>query len=85
MKRDINAITVLLATQGMINIGAVPDPITHEKLNQPQKAQVFLDLLEVLKEKTRGNLAESETDFLEAAIMNLRLVLQRDRHNGEAE
>jgi len=85
MKRDINAITVLLATQGMINIGAIPDPITHETHKQPEKAQVFLDLLEVLMEKTRGNLSLNEANFLKSAVKNLRLVLEQDDTSGEGE
>lgn len=82
MKRDINAITVLLATQGMINIGAIPDPITHETRKQPEKAQVFLDLLEVLMEKTQGNLSPNEADFLKSAVHNLRLVLEQGATTG---
>lgn len=85
MNRDINAITVLLATQGMINIGAVPDPISHEIHSKPEKARIFLDLLEVLQEKTRGNLTAEEDDFLKSAVENLRLVLRRNDMNGEGE
>lgn len=85
MNKDINAITVLLATQGMINIGAVPDPITRETRSKPEKAMVFLQLLEVLREKTRGNLTRDEEEFLNSAIENMGLVLHHREKNGEEE
>jgi len=85
MNKDINAITVLLATQGMINIGAVPDPITRETRSDPEKAMVFLQLLEVLREKTRGNLTGDEEDFLNSAIENMGLVIRSRKNNGEEE
>lgn len=85
MNKDINAITVLLATQGMINIGAVPDPITRETRSDPEKAMVFLQLLEVLREKTRGNLTGDEEEFLNSAIENMGLVLRSRKKNGDEE
>lgn len=83
--RDIKAIIILLATQGLINIGSVPDPVRGEPVFEPEKARIFLDLLEVLQEKTRGNLTPEEDAFLEEAIENFRSVMRLRVGDGESE
>ena len=83
--RDIKAIIILLATQGLINIGSVPDPVRGEPVFEPEKARIFLDLLEVLQEKTRGNLTPEEDAFMAEAIENFRSVMKLRVGDGESE
>ena len=83
--RDIKAIIILLATQGLINIGSIPDPIRGEPVFEPEKARIFLDLLEVLQEKTRGNLTHEEAIFLEKTIENFHGVMRLRAGDGESE
>lgn len=74
MKRDIKAIILMLATQGMINLGQIPDPMTGQDTVNPEGAKLFIDLLEVLEEKTRGNLSQEEDTFFKEIMANLKLV-----------
>ena len=83
--RDIKAIIILLATQGLINIGSVPDPIRGEPIFEPEKARIFLDLLEVLREKTRGNLTPEEATFMAETIENFQGVMRLRAGDGESE
>lgn len=81
-KRDIRAITVLLATQGMIRLGEIPDPLSGQAAVDTEGARFFLDLLRELKEKTRNNLLPGESAFLEEALGNLQAVFARKAANG---
>ena len=54
MNRDIKAIIMMLSSQAMINLGIIPDPVSKETLVQLEKAEIFIDLLTVLKDKTKA-------------------------------
>lgn len=71
MNRDIKAIILLLATQAMINLGEIRDPITTEAKFDLEGATVFLELLDVLANKTKGNLTDEEETFLSDIRNNL--------------
>jgi len=71
MDKDIKAIILLLATQAMINLGEIQDPITGESKDDLQGATTFIQLLDVLELKTRGNLTSEEEAFLADVRDNL--------------
>ncbi len=77
MEKDIKSIIVLLMGQAMINLGEVPDPVTRQTRYDPEGALIFMDLLEVLDEKTDGNLTEEEDTFLTEMRENLNKVYDR--------
>lgn len=64
MEKDIKAIIVMLATQAMINLGKIQDPLSGDYKNDPAGAAAFMQLLEVLSRKTQGNLTAEEEKFL---------------------
>ena len=82
MKADFKAIALMLATQAGIHLGTIPDPIHQTRNLNLDKAGLFLTLLEVLEEKTRGNLSEEEHTFLAGLLENLGEVM-RLRQGGE--
>jgi len=63
----------LLATQALVYLGAFPDPQTGRAVVALDLAQLNVDLLGVLEEKTRGNLTEEEADTLGKTLGELRL------------
>jgi hypothetical protein len=73
-KRDISAIAILLATQGMINLGEIADPLHGQKAINVKGAKFFIDLLAELKDKTLGNLSNEETAFISDTLENLQKV-----------
>ncbi|MCP4147008.1 MAG: DUF1844 domain-containing protein [bacterium] len=77
MKRDIKSIMLLLATQGMINLGEIPNPMTEEAHINLPGAEVFIQLLEELEVKTSGNLTPEETSFLKELLENLKKVYDK--------
>jgi hypothetical protein len=82
MKIDIKSIIVLLATQAMINMGEIPDPLTREAKNDLEGASMFVQLLEVLESKTKGNLTPQEEAFLVEVKDNLDQVYNKKLEAG---
>jgi len=77
MKRDIKAIILLLATQAMINLGEIKDPVSNESILNIDGARVFIELLEELEIKTRGNLTDEEDVFLTDILADLKKVFEK--------
>ncbi len=77
MKRDIKAIILMLSSQAMINLGIIPDPISKDSLVQLEKAEIFVELLKVLKVKTQGNLTKEEQDYLNEVYDNILSVYNK--------
>ena len=76
-KRDIRAIVILLATQGMINLGEIADPLNKQKALNLEGAKFFTDLLAELQHKTKGNLLEEETVFISDTLDNLQKIINK--------
>ena len=76
-QRDIRAIAILLATQGMIRLGEIPDPLSGRAVLDTEGARFFIDLLRALQEKTENNLSPAEAAFLGDAVDNLRQILAK--------
>ena len=62
-----------LAYQAMVFLGAVPSPIDNTtEVNLPQ-AQFMIDTLQLLKEKTAGNLTQQEDDTINTFLYQLQM------------
>lgn len=83
MKRDIKAIVTLLATQSMINLGEIADPLTKATSINLAGAKLFIELVEVLKKKTKGNLSIEEEKFIKDVLNNLKKVYQNKARRGK--
>lgn len=62
-----------LAANALMALGEAPDPITKSKDVNLPRAKYLIDLLILLKEKTRGNLTADEEEFLERTLTELQL------------
>ncbi|MCS6977457.1 MAG: DUF1844 domain-containing protein [Gemmatales bacterium] len=62
-----------LATQAAISLGDVPHPLTGKTEVNLGEARFHIDLLEVLQEKTKGNLTPEEAKALDAILFDLRM------------
>jgi hypothetical protein len=66
-------LVTMLFTQAMAMLGQIPDPNSGEtSINKPY-AKHSIDTLEMLSEKTRGNLSHEETAMLSQALHVLRM------------
>lgn len=63
----------MMFTQGMAMLGQIPDPNTGKAKVDKGVAKHTIDTLEMLGEKTAGNLTEDETKMLGEALHALRM------------
>jgi len=69
---SISMLVTSIATQAMMALGQVPDPVTGQAMYHPELARLHIDTLVVLQEKTAGNLTPDETEMLESLLNQLR-------------
>ncbi|TWU43723.1 hypothetical protein Q31b_12520 [Novipirellula aureliae] len=64
----------MLFTQAMMMLGQMPDPASGKsEINKPF-AKHHIDTLEMLSEKTKGNLSDDEAKMLSEALHALRMM-----------
>lgn len=61
------------ANMAMLLLGKVPNPQTGETIRDIEAARLFIDQLEMLQEKTRGNLSKEEEQLLKQSLMSLHM------------
>lgn len=61
------------SNMAMMLLGKVPDPQSGETTRDLEAAKFFIDVLEVLEAKTKGNLSKEEEALLKQSLMALRL------------
>jgi hypothetical protein len=57
----------------MIFLGIAPNPETGKKMRDLETAKLFIDQLEMLEVKTKGNLSKEEEQLLKQSLTQLRL------------
>lgn len=62
-----------LATQTLINLGEMASPFNKKKELDLDQAKFTLDTLQIIKDKTKGNLADDETKYLDTLLYDLRM------------
>lgn len=64
---------VSLASSAMVNLGETPDPSSGATAQDLALARNSIDLIAMLKEKTKGNLSAEESELLESLLYDLRM------------
>ena len=59
--------------QTMVQMGKLANPMTQKIEQEMDAAQVTIDMLDMLKEKTKGNLSDEESKFLDQSLADLKL------------
>ncbi len=62
-----------LSTEALAALGEMPDPATGKARRDLRAAQQLIDILALLREKTRGNLDQNESRLMEAILFDLRM------------
>jgi len=61
------------SSMAMMLLGKTPHPETGQGIQDLEAARLFIDQLEMLEAKTRGNLTPDEAALLKQSLMSLRL------------
>jgi hypothetical protein len=70
---EFASVVVLLYLPALVQLGIIADPSTGEPTENLPLAKRNIDLLDLLRDKTKGNLDEAETKALEDALSQLKL------------
>jgi hypothetical protein len=71
---DFSTFVLSLGTAGLYQLGVVADPISGERAEpDPLVAQQTIDTLEMLRDKTRGNLDDEERKLIDSLLYELRM------------
>jgi hypothetical protein len=62
-----------LASQALMFMGAMRDPMTGQAHQDLQQSQTMIEMLAMLEEKTRGNLAKEEADMIKQVLDEVRM------------
>jgi hypothetical protein len=71
---DFVSIVLPFYTQALVKLGQTENPMTQKKEENLDLAKRLIDILDLLKEKTKGNLDPEEEKFLLASIDQLKMI-----------
>jgi uncharacterized protein DUF1844 len=71
---SLELLLTMLATEALVALGQMPHPATGQVQVHPNQAKYLIDTIDVLKEKTKGNLTPGEQQLVETLLHQLRIV-----------
>lgn len=71
--RSFQLLVDLLAQNAALFLGAYPDPTSGRAIVDLDRARDFIDMIEMLREKTRGNLAPDDDRVLVEVLSSLKM------------
>jgi len=74
-----------LYTQTLMALGQVENPNTGEREKSLPESSYLIDTLEILREKTEGNLTQDESEYLNNIIHDLQVRYVQAAENDEEE
>ena len=70
---DFSTFVFSLTSSAFYNLGDMPDPLTGKTETNLPAVQQTIDMLNMLKEKTKGNLTAEEAKLIEQMIYELQM------------
>lgn len=70
---DFSTFVISLSTQALMHLGEIPSPVTGKVETDISVAKQMIDLVAMLKDKTRGNLNANEERLMEGILFDLRM------------
>jgi hypothetical protein len=70
---NFSTFVLSLSTSVMVCLGELPDPISNEKTVNLSLAKQTITIIEILKEKTKGNLTPEEDRLLDGILYDLHI------------
>lgn len=70
---SFNSLIFSLSSSALLHLGEIDDPQSGARTKDLQLAKHSIDLIAMLKEKTKGNLTGEESGFIDNILTDLRL------------
>jgi len=74
IKIEFSTFLMSLASAAYCSLGLAPNPITQKTEKSLTSAKQQINLLEMLKEKTKGNLSKEEDALIESMLYQLHML-----------
>ncbi len=71
---DFSSLMLPFHTQALIKLGQIVDPFTKQKKINLELAKRLIDILDLLKTKTQGNLDSEEEELLNQSLNQLKSI-----------
>lgn len=81
---DFSGFVLGLGQTAFVHLGEIPEPLTGERRADLDQARHTIDILDLLEEKTRGNLTPEEASLLQGLRSELKLRYVRAVHKPRA-
>jgi hypothetical protein len=69
---NFNSLIFSLSSSALLHLGEIADPHTGQKAKDLPLAKHSIDIIAMLKDKTKGNLSGEEQKFVESILTDLR-------------
>jgi hypothetical protein len=69
----LTQLILMFQTAAMQHLGKIKNPITDKIERDLPQAQISIDMLDMLREKMKGNLTEPETHIINSVVQDLKL------------
>lgn len=73
LQATFSTLVISIASSAVVNLGLEKNPQTNQLEKNLDMARYSIDLLIVLRDKTKNNLSAEEKNYLEAIIQDLQL------------
>jgi Domain of unknown function (DUF1844) len=73
VEMNFSTFLVGLSTEALAALGEMPDPVTGKPMRSLGAARQLIDIIGMLRDKTRGNLDREEQNLIEAILFELRM------------
>jgi hypothetical protein len=74
LSQPFNSLLFSLVNTTLLSMGMIANPMTGKNDQDLDQAQVTIDMIAALQEKTRGNLTAEEQHFLDSQLTELRML-----------
>ena len=73
LEATFSTLVISIASSAIVNLGLEKNPQTNKIEKNLSVAQYSIDLLVLLRDKTKNNLTDSEKNYLDAIIQDLQV------------
>lgn len=73
LEANFVTLAMSIASSAVMSMGLAPDPSTKKTSKDITLARFNIDLLDMLNEKTKGNLLKEEEDFMQKVTADLKM------------
>ena len=70
---SLASLLAMLSNQAMVALGLIRNPVTGKAKKELPLARYFIDLIDILEQKTKGNLDPDEAAALDETLYTLRM------------